>query len=154
MGARSGSGVESSPTIIDLTLSDDEIDAAPFPVSTRPKQDGRLSDFSMYARSLGPPKPQERQAEMEEEDAPKFVTPLKGTKNKKPTTFDSSNDGCDSSSLYSSDADDGDAHLILTDTEDDNEDLFPSDVDDEGADLLHSSGVEAGLLVGRYICLI
>ena len=174
-----GTGGESHLTMIDLTLSDDESDAAPTLASTRSKKDGRLADFGMYATSLrekkNPPIPQERPAEMEEEDAPKFVTPRKGTKNKKPTTFDGGNDvssGSDSSSHCSSDSDDDDADLFPSDveenhfsmltpsdddadlfpsaSEDDNEDLF-SDDDDEIADLLSLSGVEVGQLMGNIV---
>jgi hypothetical protein len=173
-----GTGWESTPTMIDLTLSDDESDAAPMLASARSKKDGRLADFGMYATSLrekkNPPIPQERPAEMEEEDAPKFVTPRKGTKNKKPTTFDGGNDdssGSDSSLHCSSDSDDDNADLFPSDVEenhvsmltpsdddddadlfssasDDNEDLF-SDDDDEIADLLSLSGVEVGQLMGN-----
>jgi hypothetical protein len=155
--------------MIDLTLSDDESDAAPTLASTRSKKDGRLADFGMYATSLrekkNPPIPQERPAEMEEEDAPKFVTPRKGTKNKKPTTFDGGNDvssGSDSSSHYSSDSDDDDADLFPSTPSDDDADLFPSaseddnedlfsDDDDEIADLLSLSGVEVGQLMGNIV---
>ena len=176
-----GTRGESPPTIIDLTLSDDESDGAPMLAPSRPKKDGRLADFGMYATSLrekkGPPIPQERPAEMEAEEAPKFVTPRKGTKNKKPSTFNGSNDGSsgsDSSSRYSSDSDDDDgdlfhsgvedynanmltpsdddnADLFSSDEDDDNEDLFPSSDDDEGAELLFSSGVEADQLMGNIV---
>ena len=179
--AELGTGEESPFTMIDLTLSDDESYAAPTLASARPKKGGRLADFGMYATSLrekkNPPIPQEMPAEMKEEDAPKFVTPRKGTKNKKPTTFDGGNDdssGSDSSSHYSSDSDDDDADLFPSDveenhvsmltpsdddddadlfpsaSEDDNEDLF-SDDDDEVADLLSLSGVEVGQLMGNIV---
>ena len=85
---------------------------------------------------------------MEEADAPKFVTPRKGTKNKKPTTFDGGIDvssGSDSSSHCSSDSDDDDADLFPSDVEenhfsmltpsDDDADLFPTDSEDDNEDL-------------------
>ena len=53
---------------------------------------------------------------MEEEDAPKFATSRKRTKNKKPTTFDGDNDDSsrsDPSSHYSSDSDDDNADCFL-----------------------------------------
>ena len=149
-----GTGGESCLTVIDLTLSDDESDAAPTLASTRSKKDGRLAKFGMYATSL-----RERPAEMEEDDAPKFVTPQKGTKNKKPTTFDGGNDD---SSISDDDADlfpsnvEGNHFSMLTPSDDDAS-LF-SDVstpsDDDASlfsDVKSLSGVEVGHLTGNIV---
>ena len=120
-----GTGGESRLTMIDLTLSDDESNAAPS------KKDGSHVIFGKYATSLrkkkNPPIPQERPAETEEEDAPKFVTPQKGTKNKKPTTFDGGN------SLFAD----------VSTPSDDDASLF--------SDVKSLSGVEVGHLMGNIV---
>ena len=72
---------------------------------------------------------------MGEEDAPKFVTPWKGTKNKKPTTFDGDNDDSshsDPSSHYSSDSDENNADLFPLNVEENHASMStPSDDDDD-----------------------
>ena len=148
-----GTGGESCLTMIDLTLSDDEVDAS-VGASTKSKKDGSLAKFGKYATSL-----RERPAEMEEEDAPKFVTPQKGTKSKKPTTFDGGNDD---SSVSDDDADlfpsnvEGNHFSMLTPSDDDAS-LF-SDVstpsDDDASlfsDVKSLSGVEVGHLTGNIV---
>ena len=158
-----GTGGESRLTIIDLTLSDDESNSAPTRASTRSKEDCRPASLGKYATSLrkkkNPPIPQERPAETEEEDAPKFVTPKKGTKNKKPTTFDGGNDD---SSVSDDDADlfpsnvEGNHFSMLTPSDDDAS-LFAdvSTPSDDDASLFSEvkslSGVEVGHLTGNIV---
>ncbi|KAL3774211.1 hypothetical protein ACHAW5_008536 [Stephanodiscus triporus] len=94
VGVGSRTGMDSPPTLIDLTLddTDEEGDVAPSPASARFKKDGRLADFGMYAGSLRekrvPPSRDRPGDNMEEGDAPKAVTPPRGTKNKMNEAFD------------------------------------------------------------------
>ena len=155
VGVGSGTGRDSPPTLIDLTLddTDEEGDVAPSPASARFKNDGRLADFGMYAGSLREkrvPPSQERPGDNTEGgDAPKAVTPLKGTKNKRTETFgggneESSDDNSDSDndSLLPSDADDDDADPH--DYEGDDALVSPSYfADDDDADLFSSSDDDA-----------
>ncbi len=69
----------------------------------------------------------ERTSKMEEEDAPKFVTPRKGTKNKKPTTFDGEN--------YDSSGSDPSSHSLF----DSDVDLFPFNVKENHVSMLTPS---------------
>jgi hypothetical protein len=131
VGVGSGTGRDSPPTLIDLTLddTDEEGELVPSPASARFKNDGRLADFGMYAGSLREkrvPPSQERPGDnMEGGDAPKAVTPLKGTKNKRTETFGGGNEESsdDDSALFSS-----------SDSDSDNDSLLPSDADDDDAD--------------------
>ena len=65
------------------------------PALARFTKDGRLADFGMYAGPLCekkvPPSQDRLGDNMEEGDAPKAMTPLKGMKNKKTETLKKSN---------------------------------------------------------------
>jgi hypothetical protein len=112
---------------------------------TKATSKNKINDaFGMYATSLREKKTptilHKRPSKMK--DAPKFVTPQKRTKNKKPTTFDGNNDdstGSDPSSHYSSDSDDDDADLFPSNIKENHVSMSTPSDDDDNADLFSSA---------------
>ena len=95
--------------------------------------------FGMYATSIrekkNPPILHERPSKMKEGDAPKFVTPRKRTKNKKPTTFDGDDSpDSDPCSHSSSDSDNDHVDLFSFNVKDDIVKLLAPPDDDDNTD--------------------